>query len=543
MSHISTIIVGQGLAGTALAWALHMRGQRIMLVDRGDVHSASRIAAGLVTPITGKRLAKSWRLDEFDAHAAAFYAKVETYLGHSVYERLPIIRLFQNDEERSLIESKQAEFSDLIEPISAVDSFWFDDSRGGFTMPTAARLDVLAYLDQSRNYFISTGEYRELAINYDSRVSLTDNGVSLSDNRLSVSDNRVSLNDIEADRVILCQGIDMTRNRWFKKIAMDPAKGEVLTVRIPNLQLNRIVNGGVWLMPLGNELFRVGSTYHRRVIDNIPSAEGRDEIVEKLRQFLRQPFEIVDHQAAIRPISSARVPIVGLHSKYPQLGIFNGLGSKGTLQAPYFAEQFADFLLGQGTIDNAVSLASHQKLRPQRKRIVEVAQDEVRAVLKPGDIAIDATVGNGHDTRFLASIAGIVHGFDIQPSALDQVAKTVPETVTLHCRSHAEMDRIGLEPGSVAAIMFNLGYLPGSNKAVTTQVDSTLAAIDSALSLLQPDGIMTMLAYRGHPGGLAEYDAVRQRLHECSRLVREIESNPGSAVAPVLFVLRQRVPT
>ena len=528
MSRINTIIVGQGLAGTALAWALHMRGQRILIIDRGDADSASRIAAGLVTPITGKRLAKSWRLDEFDPVAERFYRKVETRLQHSIYERVPIVRLFQSDNELSLYETKRIEFEELTEPISNVDPSCFDSSHGGFTMPTAARLNVRDYLDSSRRYFVERGEYQQDAIDIDNRLSLTDNGVSL-------TDNGVSLSGIEADRIILCQGNDLNQNRWFKDIAIDPAKGEVLQVHIPGLREERVINGGVWLSRAGHEVYDVGSTYHRRVIDNVPSAEGRDEIVEKLRQFLRQPFEIIDHRAAIRPISSARVPIVGLHPEHPRVGIFNGLGSKGTLQAPYFAEQFADFLLGQGTIDNEVSLASHQRVRPQRKRIVEVAQDEVRAVLKPGDIAIDATVGNGHDTRFLASIAGIVHGFDIQQSALDRLP--MMEHVTLHCRSHAEMDQIGLDNGSVAAIMFNLGYLPGGDKRITTKVESTLRAIDNALSLLQAGGILTVLAYRGHPGGEAEYQAVNAMLRQRTVTVREIPSNPALAVAPVLFVV------
>lgn len=95
-------------------------------------------------------------------------------------------------------------------------------------------------------------------------------------------------------------------------------------------------------MPLGNELFRVGSTYEWQQLDNVPTDAGRDEITSKLATFLRLPFEVVGHQAAVRPIHRNQYPVVGWHPVQRQLGYFNGLGSKGTLHAPYFARRFAD---------------------------------------------------------------------------------------------------------------------------------------------------------------------------------------------------------
>src|SRR5580704_16086454 len=94
------IVVGQGLAGTTLAWQLHRRGFRVMVVDRESGNSASRVAAGLITPVTGKRLAKSWRLDEVFPAAVAFYHWVEAQTGHKYFKQRPSLRLFQDEAER-----------------------------------------------------------------------------------------------------------------------------------------------------------------------------------------------------------------------------------------------------------------------------------------------------------------------------------------------------------------------------------------------------------------------------------------------------------
>lgn len=154
-----------------------------------------------------------------------------------------------------------------------------------------------------------------------------------------------------------------------------------------------------------------------------------------------------------------------------------------------------------------------------RASLVHKAQEAIREVLGRGDAAVDATLGNGHDTRFLAEQVGPqgrVYGFDIQAGAVASTQARLAEAgldarVTLYCRSHAEMDAV-LGPalhGRVRAVMFNLGYLPGSDKRVITASDSTLAALNGSLALLAPGGRVSVLAYTGHPGGREEAEAVK----------------------------------
>ena len=155
----------------------------------------------------------------------------------------------------------------------------------------------------------------------------------------------------------------------------------------------------------------------------------------------------------------------------------------------------------------------------QRISLVNVAHNLIRDVLHPGDIAVDATVGNGYDTLFLVeqvSPSGRVFGFDIQQTAIESTKEKFqqthsPECLTLIHASHADMsDKIPAHyHGNIKAIMFNLGYLPGGDKSVITQTDSTVTALTIASRILSPSGIITVMAYPGHPGGDMETDQVK----------------------------------
>lgn len=151
--------------------------------------------------------------------------------------------------------------------------------------------------------------------------------------------------------------------------------------------------------------------------------------------------------------------------------------------------------------------------------LVQQAHEAVAKVLSQGDIAVDATVGNGHDTVFLAERVGAdghVFGMDLQRSALLSTGARLSENglssrVTLIEGSHEDLlQQIPrMHHGLVKAVMFNLGYLPGSDKTVITKARCTIPALRAALSILAPRGCLSILAYPGHPGGREETEAVR----------------------------------
>jgi len=341
------VVVGQGLAGTALAWTLRWSGSRILVLDRNRPVTSSKIAAGLITPITGQRLVKTWRFDELWPAAVTFYRRVEQETGTSLFRQSPMVRLLSNDNEVDFFARRIVanEFCEMVrQPDPPLDPSWFGSDHGGFEMSSTGQLDVPQYLTASREHFEREGCHLTADLDVGRDLELDQFGVTLP--RLGV----------RAGRLIFCQGIDATSNPWFRSVRFKPAKGEILTIRIPDLSENRVVHRGVWLAPLGGELFRVGSTYEWQQLDNIPTAAGRNEILSRLREFLRLPFEVIDHQAAVRPIHLNQYPVVGLHPDHEQLGYFNGLGSKGTLHAPFFASHFVRVLSGEVPLDPEVDL-------------------------------------------------------------------------------------------------------------------------------------------------------------------------------------------
>jgi glycine/D-amino acid oxidase-like deaminating enzyme len=334
------VVIGQGLAGTAVAWQLRRRGRRFLVIDRGDPHAASRVAAGLITPYTGRRIARTWKLDECFAAAMAVYGSSEAETRQTFFHHAPALRLFADAAERELARGK-------IDPTRfdrSTNPDWFAAPHGGFDLTPAARLDTGKFLDAYRALFAEHHAYRVLDFDPAADVEPTTNGVRLP--RLGLT----------AGCVIFCQGAAGVGNPWFPTVPYNPARGEVLTLRIPGLGETRPVHRGVWLAPQGGELFAAGSTYDRDDLTPTPTTVGRAAIEAGLHSFLRLPFEVLDHRAGVRPVLMTTKPMLGVHPRHPGLAIITGLGSKGALYAPYFAAMLVNHLTDGRPIDPEVSL-------------------------------------------------------------------------------------------------------------------------------------------------------------------------------------------
>ena len=260
MNHADIVVIGQGLAGTTLAWQLLRRGLRVMVVDREQEHSSSRIAAGLITPVTGKRLAKSWRWDELFPAAAAFYRSVEAETGTAFFHPRPSVRLFADVAERDEYHRRAAGMLAGKVQETQINEDWFAAPLGGFEMPHAARLDVPRYLDASREAFRERGEYLAADIEPARDMELLANSV------------RIPRLNVEAKAIALCCGFQTTSEPWFGGIRFNAAKGEILTLRVPGLPEKRVVHRGIWLSPIEGQTYRAGSTYEW---DNLTPARNR----------------------------------------------------------------------------------------------------------------------------------------------------------------------------------------------------------------------------------------------------------------------------
>lgn len=315
------VIVGAGLAGVTLAWALVRRGRTVRLIDREPPTTTSRVAAGLLTPITGKKPAVSWRWHELRPVAERFYRVIEAATGRTFFHPRPIVRVMTSEKEREAF--TRSEFAGLATSVNPpLDADAVPQPFGAVLMPTAAQLDTTAYLDASREHFTRHGVYER-----------------------SVWDGRIA-----GGVTVLCQGY--VSGGEFP-LPFRPAKGEILTVRIPGMNERRAINrGGWWLAPTATpDEYRFGATYSWDVLDDVPTVTGREELASKLSELTRLPFEVVGHTAGVRPIVSGRKPVIGWHPTTPQLVVFNGLSSKGALTAPFVAEMLAIHLCDGTPID------------------------------------------------------------------------------------------------------------------------------------------------------------------------------------------------
>jgi glycine/D-amino acid oxidase-like deaminating enzyme len=332
MQSIDYIIIGQGLAGSMLSYFLLKEGKRVLVVDPGG-SNASRVAPGMFNPLTGRRMSKSWRIDEALPFAFETYRQLEDELQSSFFHPLPMYRFFANENEREATRRKIAE-----EQAEKYIEDYFDEMRlegfckpltNGCTVTQTGYLDTQNFLDSDRYWLHRRGSLNENSLSYD---------------EIKIGESSVRWQDIEAEKIIFCEGYRGAQNPWFKSLPWNLAKGEVLTFNAPELKLDKLYNRNLYIVPVGNGYFRAGATYNWDDLTETPTKAGRQELIDKLDQIICTPYEITDYKAGVRPTIVNRRPLIGLHPENPQMGIFNGLGTKGVMLSPYLGKHFADYL-------------------------------------------------------------------------------------------------------------------------------------------------------------------------------------------------------
>jgi glycine/D-amino acid oxidase-like deaminating enzyme len=282
-----------------------------ILVDRG-VGGSSRVAAGMVNPITGKNFEPSWRIAEFLPEALAFYAEVERVIGRQVWYPFPVLRLAGTEKEWRKITFKLGSPDVFPWVVGEVPSpaGWV----GAVEVGGGGRLDTQAFLEGSRKFFETLGCFRF---------------------------GEVSPSDFKPNG-IHCDGATGLLSGQYGPHRC--AKGEILTLRASGWDETRIrVGAGGWLVPQGGGIFKVGSTYEWNELDELPTASGRVRVEGIAVRLGGEAFKVVGHDAGIRPILRRSQPLIG-----PMAGggwMFNALGSKGSLYAPGMSRRLAEWLI------------------------------------------------------------------------------------------------------------------------------------------------------------------------------------------------------
>lgn len=342
------LIIGQGLAGTLIARELLNEGKTVLLLDDEHASSSSKVAAGIINPITGRNYVKSWMIDLLLAEANHTYEQISSSLAINAHRQLPILRSLHSPKEENMWSerlndpiyeryvSKDYEANErLLDMINAPLSFG--------VINNALQVDLASIISSFRTKMIK--EEKLITCKFDFA-------------KLQVSP-KVRYEDIKADKIIFCEGAKVIENPYFNYLPFDPVKGEVLIINIKDGFQGVNLRDRQFITPIGNDLYWCGSGYKWKFENDKPSSEGKEDIKQQLDQILKVPYEIMEHKAAVRPATKSRKPLMGRHPKYDNVYIFNGLGTKGSTLGPYFAKEFIHYLINNENISDEVNIDNH----------------------------------------------------------------------------------------------------------------------------------------------------------------------------------------
>lgn len=327
-------VVGQGIAGTLLTYFLRQKGKRVFVIDNGNPITSSKVAAGIVNPVTGKNFIKSWRVDEFLPFAKATYDAIASDLGVPVYKSLNLLRCLHNVEDENNWLARTADDTVKNYMLAKYDNGAF---KGKVRSPLnygelqgTFFVDFKEILSGYKKRWLEEGNYLETSFEYDA---------------LSHSVAGFTYQDICFDHIVFCEGYRCLMNPYFNNIDLKPTKGEVLMVHIPEAKFDKIYKDQIFIVPQGSDIYWIGSNYTRHPKDEMPTQEGIASLKKLLSSMLTIPYEVVDFKAAIRPTMQTRRPILKTHQSICGMHLFNGLGTKGASIGPFMASRMSDFII------------------------------------------------------------------------------------------------------------------------------------------------------------------------------------------------------
>lgn len=344
MQTVDVIIVGQGIAGSMLAYKLWLEQKRFLVIDDNEAHS-SRIASGIINPVTGRRFVKSWRIDALLAFADQVYPALEQLLAQKFYEEINILRRLPNHQEAEswLVRTLDPSYHYLHPDLQEVRT---QDKSTTYGLIRGARLvHASTFLAAWRQWLIKQQFLLDEAVDY-SALSFED---------------RVSYKRFRAQHLVYCDGWKIKTNPFFKHLPIIPTKGERLLVTADFRLPARVIKDDYYLLQLSNGVGWVGPTNAW----DAPHADPTTEKLAELQSFLTAKdipnFQLVEHGAAYRPAAHDRRPVLGTHPHFPQVHVINGLGTKGYSLAPYCAQKLYNYLFLQQALDPEMNWTRFQR--------------------------------------------------------------------------------------------------------------------------------------------------------------------------------------
>jgi glycine oxidase len=323
------IIVGSGLASIMFAEQLRLHNKSFIVISNRS-QQASVVASGLYNPVVLKRFTATWNAAAHLESAIPKYVELEQLLGHKLDHVLPIHRVFNSVKEQNnwFLACDNPVLTNFLNPEIIPNTNSAVKAPFGFgAVNFTGRIDTQLLIESYREFLLKRNQYIEETFEY-----------------IDVKDNRegVEYRTLKARKIVFTEGFGVHKNPYFKYLPLEGTKGELITIHAPTLKLVVILKSSIFVIPMGEDRYLVGSTYEWTDKTNEPTQKSKIELIEKLERLIGCDYEIVDQRAGIRPTVVDRRPLVGQHPSHKNMHVLNGLGTRGVLVAPSMAKALYD---------------------------------------------------------------------------------------------------------------------------------------------------------------------------------------------------------
>lgn len=340
---VDYIIVGFGLAGIAFAEQLALN-NKSFLVYEDDSQTASLVAGGVYNPVILKRFTPVWNAESQLERALPFYQSLEQKLQIQIDCKFITRKAFKSIEDQNnwFTASDKPVLSKYMNPKISKEKVQGVVGDFGFgEVYETGRIDTNILVSTYRKYLEETNVMRYERFDY---------------NAVRISEKGIQYKDALAEHIVFAEGYGIVHNPYFKYLPLNEAKGELITIHAPDLQIDFLLKSTLFVLPLGNDHYKVGATFNWKDKTGSPTKEGKEELVEKLKNVITVPYTIIDQSAGIRPTVKDRRPMIGRHPKNEQLVVLNGLGTRGVMIAPTIAKQLFDHIEYGQPLDDDVDI-------------------------------------------------------------------------------------------------------------------------------------------------------------------------------------------
>ncbi len=322
---VDYFVIGLGLAGIAFVEEL-IANDKSFVVFEDESQNSSKVAGGTYNPVILKRFTPVWNGHEQLQIALPFYNQLEDKFNDRFDEKFTTKKVFNSigDQNNWFAALDKPNLSHYMSPNISKEKINGIIGEFGFGELTGTgRINTEHLILTYRQFLSKTNQLITQSFDY---------------SKLNFDPKQLTYKDLKTNRIVFCEGYGLKKNPFFKHLPLNGTKGETITIHAPKLNINFLLKSTVFVLPLGNDLYKVGATFNWTDKTDRPTEAGKNELLEKLRKVISVPFKVMEQAAGIRPTVKDRRPLVGLHQKHPELAILNGLGTRGVMIAPTVAK-------------------------------------------------------------------------------------------------------------------------------------------------------------------------------------------------------------